>query len=137
VQLETLATSIGAVVVSRTPGDRLVLHQPPAGVEVDDWTAIVLLFHDHEWEAEILPWALTTPAFYVGSIGGKTTRANRRIGLQKRGFDARSIARVRSPLGLIPSARDPATLALSALAEVVAEYEQLRRAEPSLTHSDV
>jgi xanthine dehydrogenase accessory factor len=42
------------------------------------------------------------------------------------GHDAASLARLRSPVGLIPNARDANTLALSILAEVVAAYEHLR-----------
>ena len=42
-------------------GGALSLGRAPQGIAVDAWTAIVLLFHDHEWEQAILQWALSTP----------------------------------------------------------------------------
>lgn len=134
-QLEALSRSYGALVTVRTPGNGVALHQAPSGVIADAWTAVLLLFHDHEWEEEILPWALATPAFYVGSIGGSLTQINRLDRLSLRGVDSRARARVRGPVGLIPSTRDPGTLALSILAEVVQDYERLRRSEPLLRPS--
>ena len=111
------------------PGDiALSLGQPPRlppGLTVDPWTAIVVLFHDHEWEQVLIPWALATPACYVGAQGGAAARGDRRQWLATLGIDALTIARLRSPIGRIASARTPSVLALSILAEVVAEYEAL------------
>jgi xanthine dehydrogenase accessory factor len=91
-------------------------------LQVDPWTAIAVLFHDHEWERAIVPWALTTPAFYVGAQGGKGARETRAAMLAEEGIDP---ARLRSPIGLFAHARTPSVLALSILAEIVAEYETL------------
>jgi xanthine dehydrogenase accessory factor len=91
----------------------------------DPWTACAILFHDHEWERCLIPWALRTPAFYVGAQGGAKTRANRLEHLGAVGFGAEALAKLRSPIGLIPAARTPSVLALSVLAEVVGEYERL------------
>lgn len=103
----------------------LSLGQAPVGAHVDAWTAIVLLFHDHEWEAAILEWALGTDAFHIGAQGGKTAREERLALLRARGVNDAALARLRSPIGFIGHARDPGVLALSVLAEVVGEYEQL------------
>ena len=46
-------------------------------------------------------------------------------GLREAGHAESAIARVRSPVGLIPQARDASVLALSVLAEVVGAYEAL------------
>jgi xanthine dehydrogenase accessory factor len=83
-----------------------------------------VLFHDHEWERWILPWALASPAFYVGAQGGKGARETRRAMLAEAGIDPGS-ERLRSPIGLFAHARTPSVLALSVLAEIVAEYETL------------
>jgi xanthine dehydrogenase accessory factor len=87
---------------------------------VDAWTAIAVLFHDHEWERALLPWALTSPAFHVGAQGGKGAREARREWLEPA-----AMARLRSPIGLFPGARTPSVLALSVLSEIVAAYEGL------------
>ena len=107
-------------------GQGLALGQPPADVAVDSWTALVLLFHDHEWEGAILCWALDTPAFYIGALGGETVRERRREMLAEVGFSHQQIARVTQPIGLIPRTREARALALSVLAEIIARYEDSR-----------
>ncbi|MBU6267783.1 MAG: XdhC family protein [Sphingomonadales bacterium] len=102
------------------PGDApLTLGQPPE-IAIDPWTAVAVLFHDHEWERAILPWALTSPAFLVGAQGGRGARESRREWLAEA-----ALTRLRSPIGLFAHARTPSVLALSILAECVSEYEKL------------
>lgn len=103
----------------------LALGQVPPGVVVDPWTAILLLFHDHEWERALLGWAVETPAFFIGAQGGRPARENREALLRGDGVVDEQIARIRSPIGLIARARAPEVLALSVLAEIVGAYEQL------------
>src|SRR5690606_4977313 len=57
--------------------DALSLGRRPQGLSADPWTAVVLLFHDHEWELPILEWALATPAFHIGAQGGFEARRTR------------------------------------------------------------
>jgi xanthine dehydrogenase accessory factor len=92
----------------------------PAGVAADLWTAVVLFFHDHDREPPILRDALATPAFYIGAQGSQRARDLRLIEVQALGVGPDDLARLRGPVGLIPSARDPGTLAVSVLAEVLA-----------------
>ncbi len=101
----------------------LSLGQVPDHLEADCWTAIVLLFHDHEWERAILRWALTTPAFMIGAQGGAPARAAREAELVSLGFAPQQIARVASPIGTIKHSREPLGLALSALADIAGAYE--------------
>jgi len=103
----------------------LSLGQAPEGVDADEWTAIVLLFHDHEWEQAILRWALATAAFFIGAQGGEKARELRLEGLASSGLAPEELARVRSPVGVIARSREPGVLALSVLAEIVGEYEAL------------
>jgi xanthine dehydrogenase accessory factor len=92
----------------------------PADLAVDDRTAVVLFFHDHDWEPPILQGALETPAFYIGAQGSQRARDARHMMLEGMGVPRGKIARLRGPVGLIPSARDAGTLAVSVLAEVLA-----------------
>lgn len=123
--LVRLAAAQGLPAQLLVPERDLALGRAPAA-SLDRWTAVVLLFHDHEWEPALADWALRSPAFYVGAQGGRTAREARRDRLAEMGHDEATLARLRSPVGLIPNARDASTLALSILAEVVAAYEQLR-----------
>jgi xanthine dehydrogenase accessory factor len=91
----------------------------------DRWTATILLYHDHEWENAILKHALAGASFYIGAQGGKFARNERIARLSREGIDNAQIARIRGPVGIIPSSRTPRTLALSILSEIVAEYDAL------------
>lgn len=124
--LANLAELCGTSYELRAPGDGLALGRRPEGIVVDQWSAIALLFHDHEWELPILNWALATTAFYVGAIGGKAAREARNAQLRANGISPDRIARLRSPIGLVPAAREAGTLALGVLAEIVREYEAAR-----------
>ena len=112
-------------VTGREAGQGLSLNLVPKNLTADRWTAVLLLFHDHEWEHALLDWALRTPAFYIGAQGGAPAREERVEKLVDAGHPADDIARIHSPIGLIPRARDSQVLALSALADVVGAYEKL------------
>ncbi|MGB3797072.1 MAG: XdhC family protein, partial [Alteraurantiacibacter sp.] len=101
----------------------LALGQTPDYLGADRWTAIVLLYHDHEWERAILQWALTTPAFLIGAQGGAPARAAREADLISLGFAPRQVERIASPIGTIKHSREPLGLALSALASIAGEFE--------------
>ncbi|RPF72285.1 XdhC family protein [Aurantiacibacter spongiae] len=101
----------------------LSLGRAPDHLAADPWSAIVLLFHDHEWERAILDWALRTPAFFIGAQGGAPARAARAEALGEMGFAPEQIGRIASPIGTVKHSRDPAGLALSVLAQVAGEYE--------------
>ena len=90
----------------------------------DRWTACVFLFHDHDWEAKLMKQSLDSDAFYIGAMGSNKTHATRTELLRQIGASDEAIARMDAPIGLIPSTRDPATLALSILAQVVERYHQ-------------
>lgn len=97
------------------------LKQPgiPAEIHPDPWSAIILFFHDHEWEPPILKDALASDAFYIGAQGSQRARDARMKELELLCIDRDDIVRLRGPIGLIPSVRDARTLAVSVLAEVL------------------
>lgn len=98
----------------------------PGDLAVDPWTAVVLFFHDHDWEPPILAGALQTEAFYIGAQGSRRARDARLLTLEAMGVGPEGIARLHGPVGLIPSARDAGTLAVSVLAEILAEAQPAR-----------
>lgn len=100
----------------RTPGRSAHL------ATADALTAIVFLFHDHDWEPDLLVQALEGEAFYIGAMGSRATQARRTAELAERRLTPSIIARIAGPIGLIPAARDPDTLALSVMAELVASH---------------
>jgi xanthine dehydrogenase accessory factor len=109
------------------PATHLLSPAAPAPITADAWTAMLFLFHDHDWEPVLLARAVETPAFWIGAMGSRRTQAARHAALEARGIGPERIGRIRGPVGLIPAARDPATLALSAFAEIVAAYHAIIR----------
>lgn len=91
----------------------------PQGFCADDRTAVILFFHDHDWEPPLLAAALETEAFYIGSQGSRKARDARNLMLEAMGVPQVQIARLHGPVGLVPSARDARTLAVSVLAEIL------------------
>ena len=101
----------------------LVTRTQLPSIATDAWTAIVFVFHDHDWEEFLLPQALALPAFYHGAVGSRRTHQARIGRLRATGVPLRRIDALRGSIGLIPGTRNPATLALSILAELVQDYE--------------
>jgi xanthine dehydrogenase accessory factor len=102
------------------------------GFSLDPATAAILLFHDHDWELDLLEQLLRSPAFFIGAMGSRRTHALRVEGLRARGAEDAAIDRIVGPVGLIPCMRDPQTLALSILAQVVAIYSARRLDDEAL-----
>ncbi len=98
---------------------RLIAASRPPAIDADRHSAVVLLFHDHEWEEELLLAALATPAFFIGAMGSRATHRRRCELLAARGVAPGHLARIVGPIGSIPMARDPDTLAVSILAQIV------------------
>lgn len=91
----------------------------PDDFGVDQYSAIILFFHDHEWEPPILQSAFKTPAFYIGAQGSLKAAEDRKQALMQAGVSSAEISRLHGPIGLIPSVRDARKLAVSVLAEVL------------------
>lgn len=91
----------------------------------DPWSAVVFLFHDHDWEPALIKQALAGESFYIGAMGSERTHALRLEALND--MDAANTARLRGPIGLIPAMRDAHRLAISVLAEIIDEAQKLGR----------
>lgn len=91
----------------------------PADLAPDARTAVALFFHDHDWEPPLLRAALSSAAFYIGAQGSLRAHQSRCEALSALGVSRDQIDRIAAPFGLIPSARDPQTLAASVLAQIL------------------
>ncbi len=91
----------------------------PEGLALDHRTAVALFFHDHDWEPPLLATALKSPALYIGAQGSLRADQARRAALRELGLRNEELARLASPFGLVPSARDARMLAASVLAQVL------------------
>lgn len=82
--------------------------------------AVVVLFHDPKFDVPALKLALRSDAFYTGFMGSRKTQADRRESLVEAGFTEQELARIYGPVGLDIGGKEPAMIALSILAEIVA-----------------
>lgn len=102
-----------------------LLRQWPAeafeNLGLDSDTAVVTLTHDPKIDDPALELALQSPAFYVGALGSRRTQERRRQRLRERGLPESTLDALHGPVGLAIGAVSPAEIAVSILAEVIAE----------------
>ncbi len=66
---------------------------------------------------------LDSDAFYIGAQGSHMARMERDQALREMGVADHKISQINGPIGLIPSVRDPRSLAVSVLAEILARAQ--------------
>lgn len=93
-------------------------------LDIDEVTAVALMFHDHEWETLVLREIITGPAFYIGALGSHRAHQNRVSALIKAGCMQSHIDRICAPIGIVQKLRDPNLLAASVVAEIASEFQQ-------------
>jgi xanthine dehydrogenase accessory factor len=91
---------------------------------VDPFTAVIVAFHEHDWEPPLLAKLLKTPCFYIGVLGSKAAHESRIAKLKDAGITEKELARLRAPIGLIQGAKSQASIAISVLAEVAGEAKK-------------
>ncbi len=87
----------------------------------DPWTAIAILTHDADQEHEALTAALATDAGYVGALGSRRRIPERNARLHAAGVSTAATDRVHAPIGLPIGGKSPWEIAVSIIAEIVAE----------------
>jgi len=85
----------------------------------DKYSALILLFHDHSSELEILLNSVTSELFYIGALGSKRTHKSRLIELSERGVTSTQLRRINGPIGLDINSITPAQIAISILAQLI------------------
>ena len=103
--------------------DQLIQHWPEEAfqqIPITRSTAIAMLTHDPKLDDPALKIALSSPAFYVGALGSKTTQTKRRQRLLGEGLTESQLRRLHGPIGLGIGAGTPEEIAMSIMAEIVA-----------------
>lgn len=87
-----------------------------------DETSIVIMTHSLDDDSVLLDWALKSSASYVGILGSKTRTGNvlRMCHEQGAQYTPHQLDKLRTPVGLDIGASNPAEIALSILAEMIA-----------------
>lgn len=106
----------GFAVDNRWPDEALADWKP------DSATAVVTLTHDPKLDDVALAAALRSEAFYIAALGSRKTHAARLERLAALGFTEADLARIHGPAGLNIGAANPAEIALSIAAQLVAGW---------------
>lgn len=100
-------------------------------IALDRWSAFLTLFHDHDWEPHLLRAALKTPCAFVGALGSARSQDARLSVLAELGCRPSDLARVKGPIGLVPSLRSANLIAASTIAELGSVFARSQaRVEP-------
>ncbi len=89
-------------------------------------TYIVIVTRGHRYDEEILEWAITMPARYIGMIGSKRKVLTTYERLAERGVSVEALQRVRASMGIPIGAATAEEIAVS----IVAELISVRRSTP-------
>ena len=136
--LAPMAASLGHRVLIVDPRGAFAAGPRFAGFEVDgrwpdealaDWkpdgaSAIVALTHDPKLDDVALAAALRSDAYYIAALGSRKSHAARLERLGAMGFEAGQLARIHGPAGLDIGAANPAEIALSVAAQMVAAWRR-------------
>ena len=110
--------------------DRLIQAWPDEAfeqIDITSSTAIATLTHDPKLDDPALKIALSSPAFYIGALGSKSTQAKRRERLLREGLTKSQLNRLHGPIGLDIHARTPEEVALAIMAEVVESHRKRKQ----------
>ncbi|GJM28365.1 MAG: xanthine dehydrogenase accessory factor [Cyclobacteriaceae bacterium] len=105
------------------PPDKLITDWPAEvlpNLPLDADTYVVVLTHDPKIDDQALQIVLKSGVAYVGALGSRKTHAKRTLRLKESGLNDQEIDRIHGPVGLDINARQPAEIALSIMAEVIA-----------------
>ena len=92
---------------------------------------IVIVTRGHRHDMHVLGWAVNTAAHYVGMIGSKRKVLTVCRELEKQGLPTEKLKRAHAPIGIDIGATMPEEIAVSIVAELIADR---RRSQAALPH---
>jgi len=90
-------------------------------IKTDTNTALIALTHDPKIDDPALQHALKNKFYYIGALGSKKTHENRCARLKQAGFSDKEINLIHGPIGIKLGGRSAPEIALSIIAQLVAE----------------
>jgi xanthine dehydrogenase accessory factor len=99
-------------------------------LDINRSSYIVIVTRGHQNDAQVLEWAATTPAAYVGMIGSKRKVHAAFSYLKTKGITQEQLDRVHSPIGLPIGAETPEEIAVSIMAEIIQVRVRLNETKP-------
>ena len=107
----------------RFPNVNLIAEWPEVALpplNVDRYTAVVLVTHDPKIDDPALIHALERDCFYIGALGSRKTHGRRLDRMKEKGFGDNALSRIHAPIGLTIGAISPPEIAVAILGEITA-----------------
>ena len=108
----------------RFPGMEILNKWPDEAfkkIKTDSNTALIALTHDSKIDDPALQHALKKKFYYIGALGSKKTHTNRCERLKEAGFTEDQINSINGPIGIKLGGKSAPEIALSIIAQLVAE----------------
>ena len=108
----------------RFPNMRIINKWPDEAfkeIDTNSNTALIALTHDPKIDDPALQHAIKKKFYYIGALGSKKTHVNRCERLKKAEFTDEEINRIHGPIGIKLGGRSAPEIALSIIAQLVAE----------------
>ena len=90
-------------------------------IETNENSALIALTHDPKIDDPALQHALKNKFYYIGALGSKKTHENRCQRLKDAGFSETEINSIHGPIGIKLGGKSAPEIALSIIAQLVAE----------------
>ena len=108
-------------------------------INIDQYTAIVLMSHDYKTDKANLPKVLQTDAFYIGMLGPRvrSEKIFNELAKEGRPISYENMERIFAPAGLDIGALSPEEIALAIIAEVKTVFSKRGGAFLKFRHSPI
>ncbi len=90
-------------------------------INTDSNSALIVLTHDPKIDDPAIQFAMKSNFFYIGALGSKKTHYDRCLRLKKANFSDEKINKIFGPIGIKIGGKSAPEIALSILAQLVAE----------------
>jgi xanthine dehydrogenase accessory factor len=98
-------------------------------LDINSSSYIVIVTRGHQKDTQVLQWAATTPAGYIGMIGSKRKIHTVFSYLKTKGISQEQLDHVHTPIGLPIGAETPEEIAVSIMAEIIQVRHQLNESK--------
>jgi xanthine dehydrogenase accessory factor len=106
------------------------------GLRPDRRSLIFIATRSHEFDTDVLAWALGTPAGYIGMLGSRRKILTVAKKLMAEGVTREQLARVHAPVGLNIRADTPEEIAIAVVAQMIAHIRNAEAVRPLVVTMD-
>ena len=96
-------------------------------LKVNSSSYLVIVTRGHAGDQEVLEWALTTEARYIGMIGSRKKIRTVYQNLEEKGVSREKLQRVHAPIGLDIGALTPEEIAVSIVGQMIQVRREIRK----------